>query len=617
MGYKGPHELLALLADDDKVQANLNPLGPGPVLNQLAILLRQPPEKLLSLTVHHFAPVLMLHGPKSPSAIVCDSKTTLKYFARGTFPICPLCLKQDSIPYERLAWSIHALPVCPEHQCWLVGRCPECQRPLRSERPAVSVCRCGKSLGNIEPVCSTQPAIRPVVMLEGLFVRGVSCLPEMSAAAVCWWTERLATAAVKTPTWVRHTGEMLQLDAKAPTDSIAWLAVAEMVGQWPDRFYDFLDIFQQVPKHRQTSTGVSRRFGLLLREAVQLEDLGFSTPAQALRQYLLERYAGGHLSRKICLFQKPQDQKLLRNRPWITQTEAADLLQVRQSAISQLIEQGILAGQIHVAGNNGRSMGLVQRESVETLRRDLQSAVGVTTAARRLGLGIRAVRDLIHDGVLTRAIRTRKGWRIPISSISALEALCCSARPVKTPGPQWISLREATRIFGPSGLTLSQLLALIQEGKVAARLANSNQFLHGLMVTKHKLEAVLPEVRLRQEELHGCPVHRLEKTLLPERPVKVTVIKKWIDAGLLDARRVGRARMVSTAEILRFRETFCLREEALRILGIAGSTLKAWQDAGKIHPAYPKNVIPHAGLYLYRRADVELLRSAPHRRIAA
>jgi hypothetical protein len=617
MGYKGPHELRSLLDDDGNVQANLNPLGPSPTLNHLAILLRLDPEKLLSLTMHRLAHLLVLHGQTSPSATVCDSKTTLKYFARGAFPICPVCLKQDPVPYERLIWSLYALPVCVEHRCWLVGCCPDCQRILRTERPAASVCRCGRSFGDIEPSRLADAAMTPVETLEELFVRGASNLPGMSAAAMCWWTERLATAAAKTPAWIRHTSETLQLDTNTPADSIAWLAAAEMVRLWPDGFCDFLDVFQRVPKHHQTSTGVSRRFGMLLRVAARLEDHGFPVPAQALRQYLLERYAGGHLSRKICLFQKPENRKLLRNRTWIPQTEAASMLQARNGTINDLIERGILVGHVHAAGSNGRSVGLVQRESVETLRQDLESAVGVSTAARRLGLGITAVRDLIHDGVLPRAVRTNRGWRIPARSLSALETLCNSAKPIRAIGTQWISLREATRIFGPAGLTLSQLLALIQEGRVTARLADPDQLLHGLVVAKHKVEAVLPDVRRRQEELHGLPVHRLGKTLFPGRPVKVDVIKKWITAGLLDTHRVGRARMVSPSEIRRFRQTYCLREEVLRILGVPNSTLKRWQDAGKIQPAYPERLVPHAGLYLYRCADVELLRSAPRRRAAA
>ena len=286
MGYEGPHRLRALIVDVGKVQANVNVLRPGPILDILAVLLRQSPEMLLSMTVHRLAPTLVFPGEPSQTASLCDSKTTLKYFARGEFPVCPACLRQDTAPYERLAWSLYSLPACREH-----------------------------------------------------------------------------------------------------------------------------------------------------------------------RSNLLGRYAGGYLSRKVSLFQRPEDRQLLRDRTWITQTEAATILKVRNGAIFQLIQQGSLTGHVQPAGNHGRSVGFVLRESVENLQRDLQSAVGVTTAASRLGIGTAAVRDLIHDGVLPRVVRINHGWRIPVSSLSALEALFQGALTSEDPCASWISLREAkfcTRIPLPS-----------------------------------------------------------------------------------------------------------------------------------------------------------------------
>ena len=615
MGYEGPHRLRALIVDVGKVQANVNVLRPGPILDILAVLLRQSPEMLLSMTVHRFAQTLVFGGEQSQPASVCDSKTTLKYFARGEFPVCPACLRQDTAPYERLAWSLYSLPACREHRCWLVALCPACRRPLRLERPAVSVCRCGKSLADVEPNCLGAAAMEVVETLHTLFVQGASCVPEMSAAALCWWMERLAMAAGKTPAWILQTRERLELGSESGDDSIAWLTAAEMVNQWPDRLYEFLDVFQQVPKHRNSSTGMALRFGLLLREAARLEDLGFPAPAQALRQYLLGRYAGGYLSRKVSLFQRPEDRQLLRDRTWITQTEAATILKVRNGAIFQLIQQGSLTGHVQPAGNHGRSAGFVLRESVENLQRDLQSAVGVTTAANRLGIGTAAVRDLIHDGVLPRVVRINHGWMIPVSSLSALEAFFQGTPPNEDPSASWISLREATRIFGPTGLTLSRLLVLVQAGKVTARLAHPEQRLHGLVVAQHDVESMLPEVRQRQRELQGYPVHRLAKTLFPGRPTKVDVLKKWIDAGLLQAQQVGRARFVSPAESRRFHHTYCLREEALRLLGISSLPLSSWVRAGRVLPAYPPR--GQGGLSLYRRADIDLLCSALRRRAAA
>jgi predicted site-specific integrase-resolvase len=94
-------------------------------------------------------------------------------------------------------------------------------------------------------------------------------------------------------------------------------------------------------------------------------------------------------------------------------------------------------------------------------------------------------------------------------------------------------------------------------------------------------------VRQRQRELHGYSVHRLAKTLFRGRPTKVDVLKKWIDAGLLQAQQVGRARMVMPDEISRFHHTYCLRDEAARLLGISSNTLSSWVRAGRVLPAYP------------------------------
>lgn len=73
-GYAGPHRLRPLLADAGKPPANVNPLGPGPLLDLLAVLLRQPAEMLLSMTVQRFAPTLVLPGEPSPPAVNRDGR---------------------------------------------------------------------------------------------------------------------------------------------------------------------------------------------------------------------------------------------------------------------------------------------------------------------------------------------------------------------------------------------------------------------------------------------------------------------------------------------------------------------------------------------------------------
>jgi len=426
----------------------------------------------------------------------------------------------------------------------------------------------------------------------------------MPPAACFWWLDRLAAAIQKTPDWLRGVGQRTGLAPQGHADVVAWLAAAEISGDWPQSFTAFLDVFQQTDKQKTTSTGVGRRFGTLLRHATKLEELGYPAPAVALRSYLVEHYAAGHLSGKVCLFRKPKDRAALQQRAWIPQTAVAKTLGVRYGAVAKLVQEGILKGRLHSAGRRGRWLGLVRRDSVEVLQAELRDALDVPATARRLGIDRHRVLDLIHGKMLPRSVRTAKGWRIPRTSVVELESFCQRLPTGKPTSPRWLSLRQATRTFGPTGLTLALLVDLVRAEKVPARMVDPGKRLSGIAVSHADLTALMPEIRSRRDQEHGYVVYSLGKVLFPGRPIKCSVIKKWIAMGLLKARKSGRTRMVPPKETERFRIEYCLAEEACRILGISRSTLSRWEVEGLLQPVYGKRVTPEAGFSLYRRADL-------------
>ncbi len=610
MGYEGPGRVLSLLSETGDVPANANLFPPGPSLHRLAELLRRPAEDLLGMTVHRFSRQLVLAPRGSPSDTLCDSKTILKYFVTGASPICPLCLKEDPIPFERLAWSFRALPVCLSHGCLLVWRCPACQRSLRRDRATVSRCPCGGLLQEAPAQPVSSQMLELARTLEQLLMERAIILSKMPPAATLWWAERLAAAVAKTPVWMESVAKRMDLQAGQQDELILWLSAAEMFSSWPKGLEEFLDVFQQVTKHRTTSTGISRRFGLLLREAAHLEEIGYAAPADALRDHLLKNYAAGHLSGKVCLFQGRANRSSLSKRPWISQTEAARLLRIRGGTITSLVTRGVLVGQIHPAGKHGRSVGLVLRQSVESLRLDLQSALDVCAAARRLAIGRHAVLDLIHTDLLPGAVRTAEGWKIPLRSVQDLEAVCAGLPTIKGQSAGWISLRQATRVAGSSGLALSRLLRLIQVGSLKARVAEPQKGLNGIVVSQAGLAAAQREVHDRGDPSSDWTLHHAARSLFPGRPVKAYVLKRWIRGGLLKAHAAGPRTIVSTEEIKRFRAEFCLAQEATQVLGISRTTLSRWEAQGRIVPVYGRRVTPQAGFSLYRREDVRRLAGA-------
>jgi hypothetical protein len=424
----------------------------------------------------------------------------------------------------------------------------------------------------------------------------------------------LAAAVAKTPAWRENAAQRMDLSPGSAAELLLWLSAAELLTCWPKRLEEFLGVFQQVAKHRTTSTGIGRHFGLLLREAAHLEQIGYAAPADAQRDYLVRHYAAGHLTGKVCLFQGRANRSALTQRPWITQTEAAHLLRIRGGTIASLVAQGILNGQILPAGQHGRSMGLIWRQSVESLQSELRNAIDVCTTARRLGIGRHAVFTLIHENLLPRAIRTAKGWQVPLRSVHDLEVLGARLPRIKGESAGWISFRQATRIAGSPGLTLSQLLKLIQGGSLQARMAEPPKGLNGIMVSQVDLEVAQSEARDHGNPSSDWSLHRAAQGLFPGRPVKAYVLKRWIQSRLLKARKQGPRTIVSAEEIRRFRAEFCLAQEAVELLRISRATLSRWEREGRIQPVYGRRVTPKAGFSLYRRAD---LAGLPPRRRAA
>jgi len=603
MGYESMAPLVALLAERGRVPYKIDQLRPGRALDYLDALLQQTPETIASRTVHCFASSLVLLPRGRVPALVCDAATIQRYFS-SAWPVCPVCLEQDQIPYERLLWSLRPIPVCVDHGCLLIRQCPACQRPLRWDRQDASRCRCGHKLGDTEPVVIS-PHGRSLARYFCQLLLGDALPPlEMSAAACFWWSTRLAAAIRRTPAWLLEAGQRARIDPQHHGDAISWLAAAETLADGPTRLMAFLDAFQQIDKQMTTSTGVGRRFGTLLRQAATLEKLGHPAPAMALREYLVEHYASGHLSGKVCLFQDPEARSALRKRAWISQTHAAKMLRLRHGAVARLVEEGILEGRLHSVGRRGRFVGLVHRRSVETLQAELREGLDVQATTERLGVDRHRVRDLVDGRVLPRAVRTARGWRIPQASVAYLEDFCKELPAGKPANGHWLSLREATRKFGPTGLTLAMLVELIQCQRVSARMLDPEKRLSGIVVSDTGLSALVPEIRNRRDQDRGYPDHHLGSVLFAGRPIKDSVIAKWIAAGLLKARKAGRARLVAPEEVERFRRAYCLAEEACRILGIARSTLSHWEAEGLVQPVYGKRLTPGAGFSLYRRPDL-------------
>ena len=606
MGYHRTSQLLSVAGVS--FPPHLDHLSRGPPLNALSKLFDQDEEQLLDLTVHRFAKRLMLAPQGETSPDFCDSKTILRFFASAMTHVCPLCLA-ESPAFERLLWSFRGLPICTQHGCALIEACPNCGERLRANQLDIARCRRGCDLTSSIHRVKNGEVLSALGNLELAVLRNRPLTSELPDAAGFWWLERLASAAIRTPTWFSRVRETHELPASISNESVAWIAASLMLQSWPIEMNRFLDEFQTVAKRSTLSTGVGRSFGLLLRDAQHLERLGYSAPADALREYLTAHFTLGHLNRKVSLFRDGRARRTaISNRPWLTLTAASKRLHLRHGAIAELVNRGVLEGQLHQAGQRGRSIGLISRESVEQFAREQQTAIRANDVARTLGISRHPVLELIHTGIVRNAVRTKAGWTVSCEEVDRLAKLYRQLPPLKSDRRSWLATRDATRAYGQHGLTLARIIAAVQTAHLSARRDPKHSTWRGLFVHSSDLRQFIPLVRQEQDLKRGHTLNRLAKTLIPGRPLKDVVLRKWIEAGLLIASKQGRVWRIANVEIDRFRATYCLADELQTSLGIVGTTLNRWINAGRIQPVYARRTHPGAGASVYRRADVDALR---------
>ncbi len=602
MEYSGARQILSLVAA--KLKGNPDTLAPGPEMTALAELLRTSAAQMTSMTVHHVAEQLVLLPHDSDPPTTCDGMTIARYFAVGACPVCPKCLAEDSEPYERLLWTFRPLPVCLIHESILILRCLACGRPLRRNRPRAAKCRCGCDLRENKQVALPPTMVEHLRSIERWLIAKKSPIAGLSVAGCFFWADQLAHAINKTTVWVESLTSAWQLPAATPRHIATWAGAAEILEHWPHRFYQFLEAFQRVPKHGRHSTGTTMSFGHLPVLASKLERLGYAAPADALREYLLERFTAGQLTHRVALFRGHDLQELLDRRPWMTHTEAARWLGVRHAAIADLIGRGVLVGEVRPAGKSRRLVGVVSRTSLERLRRDLRDSCNCHQAAKRLGVFHKTVWQMAQEGLLERAVRTAEGWRIPRSSLTALLERFRSRPAAVSTGDGWITFRQAVRQLGSSSMTVLELLRDLCKGVIQSQWDAGHHNLHAIVVDREDLSAAMDRAREKRRSRHGYSLSKVGQAMFPDRTMTFRAMRRWLQIGLLRARQEGHQWVISPEEVQRIRTEYCLSAEACRILGISRSTLVHWRAQGKLEPIYGRGAKIAGSFCLFRRNDI-------------
>jgi hypothetical protein len=389
--------------------------APFKSLHDLAILTGLTPAELFAATPHRFSCLLKVASdetqPPDPEILRFLPRALRGRFrASGRSQFCPECLRHQA--YHRLMWMPQAIPVCLEHRCLLVDRCPVCHGWLSVAAIVQTRCQdCGADLRHAQPVsiAADRMGLQTFQVVtawwqSGEIPDGFTSLPQQPAPLLFALYESLGQA-------IRQQAKRLQPYLHRPPPHFAGLmavshlntaspAATYRIGatafqallEWPLGFLDFLDAYhclvkpetpnQQVPMHWM----FHQDQGLLDLTRQVLEDYRRLDPIR----WPAPQAAPGTQSEVGAWMRKGRFTRL-------TLAAASRQLGVSVLVIHRLVRVGQL--------KEGGLRQMVWRKEVQELRRHKHRRITPETAASWLGIARTELGRLIQSDNVPEFLR--------------------------------------------------------------------------------------------------------------------------------------------------------------------------------------------------------------------
>jgi len=363
---------------------------------------------------------------------------------------------------------------------------------------------------------------------------------------------------------------------------------------WPNNFFAFLDAISQMKGGKSMRTGVQQDFGVFYDKWLyhRLSDPAFSFLHIGFEEYLARYYVGGNVSRRLRPFQNLQ-LEMLHERPYLTLRQTSAVLGVGWRTVNALVTQKLVTVvESSISTDGKRYHCLVERESVEKLRREWSELLTLDTVARaRLGIGLQKVLTLADAGLLT-PVRGPKidGYWVWLYKAAVVDefvtrVLNCAEKDLRV-GEENISLSQAMRYLG-SAIPFEAMLIEILDGRLKpVDTATDQPLFLRLKLSRQEIARFLEDRRKQRREELGllttleaaaslsipvqCALLLLKNGLLEQEPIRV------------DGKQVRPLIRREAVEV--FRAKYTIAKSAAAILSTAPRAIPSLIDDGLLHP---------------------------------
>jgi hypothetical protein len=542
----------------------------------------------------------------------------VKFFGRSlptynlsklTAKVCPCCMAEKT--YCRKIWNLIPLTVCPIHHCLLLDACPQCDRPIRWDRNSVNECKyCELDWRDVRSEILELTDTIPSHLLS------TACgLEQLGKAELQLISDRNPILNLELEHLISlftfiagqlidigdTTGKFIATNRNNRELHDLLLSAWDYLKDFPKGFERFLEWRKNRVSHPDRDTGISKDFGNFYRRLYKnfpRQTFGFLH--EAFENYLATQWDGGYLNEKLGRIQMPDDV----DRKFLSGVEAAKFLKMTEAWVLRSVECGTLKGRLRKMGK--RTSVLVERESAEVYLQNLENSISTEEVAKILGIGRKAVVDLIeHECLSAFRGRTADGylkWSIdrdvPLELLNRIDGLL--KKTTDRGQRDKCSFDLAIRRLSGSGCSIGRFVRAILDKTIVPVGKIQKTGLKQYCFDTQDIDRLVEEYYRKDEEVLTV----LDIAIL--LGVKQQVAAFWIDRGFIAAEiKPGkhRHRKVLKASIEEFCSQYVTAVELARQMDTSPRKVVSLLSDCNIFPVTGKE-IDDGRQYLFLRKEV-------------
>jgi hypothetical protein len=559
----------------------------------------------------------------------------------GLFPqypitkVCPICL-DDGIPYGRLYWGVNSLVICPQHNVYLIDRCPVCHKPISLFRTSLTHCqKCRTSdFRRIRVMFAREDPYLHIGQKLTMVHLGIQSVEEMRGNDAVEVLDQSPLLDLQPSQYFqllyafRHVLPSLFPDnpfLRASSESRGYLRPWSMssntftayewqvlattfpyiFASWPDNFFTFMNELVK-ERCREIRTGYeSRDIGPLgsIWLYKELQDPAFAFLRDAYEAYLKRYYVG--LSRIVS-----------QDRFYMTKLNVMTELEISNGELENLIEQGLLRViQVPSIKKGKKPPVLITRTSIDTLQQEWSNLLPWKKVANSiLGANMQIMQQLeklqwivqIHGPLIDN-------YPVLLYRATEVERLVSTLLNLSMPAPRFD--QEVLTLFDVLIFERVALVRLFDEamsGELDLFDTGTGPLFYRLVLTRAEIHRLLDMGKNNQVRSEECGLYTLDEAAWRLNMSKSALLC-CVRQGLLTVVNGGEVKsrlLFKTEAIETFHCEYVCRREAARMLGIlpnsiTGAVKRGWLDPVDVQETGTK-------ILIFRRAEIESLSSKWH-----